>query len=277
MNVLTFEDADYKGSGSSWSDMIDNPQYGGNLLYGSTGMGFDNIDDAYMWYDEGNTLLYSRLSEGWGSWCYWSGGHAVSNYVTSDIASNGSYESQLTIFYANAGSRSNSEGGHNGSDNFCVHYGYSDNSGWALTEEALPFVAFKDGNARTIDHLYVTNTTYALNVFLNGNGLSPAIGDDDWVKIVATGYSADNVRGKTAEFYLCKGKNINNGDAYVVTDWTKWDISSLGAVAKVTFNITGSSDNGYGFSQPAFFAYDDLAVRKAAVISGAGSSEIIEL
>ena len=27
------------------------------------------------------------------------------------------------------------------------------------------------------------------------------------------------------------------------------------------FNVTGSSDNGYGFSQPAYFAYDDVAVR----------------
>lgn len=44
-------------------------------------------------------------------------------------------------------------------------------------------------------------------------------------------------------------------------EWTKWDLSVLGKVAKVDFNITGSSDNGYGFSQPAYFAYDDVAVR----------------
>lgn len=35
----------------------------------------------------------------------------------------------------------------------------------------------------------------------------------------------------------------------------------LGEVTKIEFNITGSSDNGYGFSQPAYFAYDDVAVR----------------
>ena len=44
-------------------------------------------------------------------------------------------------------------------------------------------------------------------------------------------------------------------------DWTRFDLSGLGAVTKVEFNITGSSDNGYGFSQPAYFAYDDVAVR----------------
>lgn len=47
----------------------------------------------------------------------------------------------------------------------------------------------------------------------------------------------------------------------IVTDWTKFDLSGLGKVTRVTFNVTGSSDNGYGFSQPAYFAYDDVAVR----------------
>ncbi|MBQ0136681.1 MAG: DUF4465 domain-containing protein, partial [Bacteroidales bacterium] len=34
-----------------------------------------------------------------------------------------------------------------------------------------------------------------------------------------------------------------------------------GRVVRIEFNVTGSSDNGYGFSQPAYFAYDDVAVR----------------
>ena len=37
--------------------------------------------------------------------------------------------------------------------------------------------------------------------------------------------------------------------------------------------MTGSSDNGYGFSQPAYFAYDDVAVRfekAAAVVPATG-------
>ena len=29
----------------------------------------------------------------------------------------------------------------------------------------------------------------------------------------------------------------------------------------VEFNMAGDSDNGYGFSQPAYFCYDDVAVR----------------
>ena len=49
----------------------------------------------------------------------------------------------------------------------------------------------------------------------------------------------------------------------VVVDWQKWDLSSLGAVAKVRFNFSYSEEMGgkYGFTIPGYFAYDDVAVR----------------
>lgn len=115
--------------------------------------------------------------------------------------------------------------------------------------------------------MYVNNTDYALNCYIDGNGLTAKIGDDDWVKLVATGYNAAGEKTGTASIYLC------NGPKNIMMDWTKWDLSGLGKVLKVTFNVTGSSDNGYGFSQPAYFAYDDVAVRfekAAAVVPATG-------
>ncbi|MBQ6948728.1 MAG: Ig-like domain-containing protein, partial [Firmicutes bacterium] len=38
-------------------------------------------------------------------------------------------------------------------------------------------------------------------------------------------------------------------------------MSGLGAVTKVEFNVDCSSDNGFGNSQPSYFAYDNVAVR----------------
>lgn len=257
LRVLTFEDANYKGGTnfagkSDWSSLIDSPQYGGSMLYGD-GSGFDTLEKAYKWTDSGNTELSSRLCNGYGSYCYWSGGHAVSNYASSDYVTNGDFNHQLTVYKAGAEGDVRTGGGHNGSNNFAVHYGYKDGSQFNKTTE-LPALSFSDGMARVIDHMYVNNICYALNCYLNGNGLTANIGDDDWVKLIATGYDGAAKTGE-ASIYLCKGpKNI-------VTDWTKFDLSGLGAVTKVEFNVTGSSDNGYGFSQPAYFAYDDVAVR----------------
>ncbi len=272
LRVLTFEDADYKGGtnfagGNNWTSLIDSPQYGGKLLYGESGAGVDSVDAAYKWTDKNNTWLSNTLSEGYGSWCYWSGGHAVSNYVSGEISKYGGFESQLTVYKKDVSGLERTGGGHNGSNNFAVHYGYADNSGYGLTEASLPTLTFADGIARVIDHMYVNNTDYALNCYIDGNGLTAKIGDDDWVKLVATGYNAAGEKTGTASIYLC------NGPKDIMMDWTKWDLSGLGKVLKVTFNVTGSSDNGYGFSQPAYFAYDDVAVRfekAAAVVPATG-------
>ena len=272
LRVLTFEDADYKGGtnfagGNNWTSLIDSPQYGGKMLYGESGAGVDSVDAAYKWTDKNNTWLSNTLSEGYGSWCYWSGGHAVSNYVSGEISKYGGFESQLTVYKKDVSGLERTGGGHNGSNNFAVHYGYADNSGYGLTEASLPALTFADGTARVIDHMYVNNTDYALNCYIDGNGLTAKIGDDDWVKLVATGYNAAGEKTGTASIYLC------NGPKNIMMDWTKWDLSGLGKVLKVTFNVTGSSDNGYGFSQPAYFAYDDVAVRfekAAAVVPATG-------
>ena len=272
LRVLTFEDADYKGGtnfagGNNWTSLIDSPQYGGKMLYGESGAGVDSVDAAYKWTDKNNTWLSNTLSEGYGSWCYWSGGHAVSNYVSGEISKYGGFESQLTVYKKDVSGLERTGGGHNGSNNFAVHYGYADNSGYGLTEASLPTLTFADGTARVIDHMYVNNMDYALNCYIDGNGLTAKIGDDDWVKLVATGYNAAGEKTGTASIYLC------NGPKNIMMDWTKWDLSGLGKVLKVTFNVTGSSDNGYGFSQPAYFAYDDVAVRfekAAAVVPATG-------
>lgn len=251
LRTLTFEDADYKGDTNmvgkkDWSSLIDNPQYFGSLLYPQSG------NTVYNWCDKGNTELTHTFTDEWGDHTYAGGGEAISNYVSGDLSTYGGYDSQLTVYKKGVTGLAISGGGHNGSDNFAVHYGYVDSSGFGGTK--LQCLTFNDGKARVIDHMYVNNIDYALNCYYNGNGYTAAIGKDDWVKIVATGHHADGTTA-TAEIYLC------NGPDNIVTDWTKWDLSGLGAITKLELNVMGSSDNGFGFSQPAYFAYDDVAVR----------------
>jgi len=247
LRTLTFE-------GEEWESLIDDPQYGGKLLYGEDGMGYTEESEVYRWEDP-NTFLSSGLCEAWGMWCYWSGGHAISNYGTKNFSEHGYSTTQLTVYNPEGSDDITRSGnGHNGSNNFAMHFGYVDNSGFGLGGESLPALSFTDDVARVIDHMWVNNGCYAINCYLEGNGLTAKIGEDDWVKIVATGFNGEESTG-TAEFFIC------DGPEKIVKEWTKFDLSGLGEVTKVTFNITGSSDNGYGFSQPAYFAYDDVAVR----------------
>lgn len=249
--VLTFEDADAKFPVYSleycskeiakWSDLIDEKQYGGTMLYGTDGWG---MMEPYSWWDKGNTDLKHVMPAAYGMYCYWSGGHAVSNYAGTDL-SQGDFSHQLSVY---------GTGGHNGSANFAVHFGYIDGSSYNMTE-SLPALEFGDGKEHVIESMWIMNTVYAMNCYISGNGLTAKIGPDDWVKLVAIGYDSKGNKVGETTFYTC------NGPENIVMDWTKWDLSVLGKVAKIEFNVTGSSDNGYGFSQPAYFAYDDVTVQ----------------
>lgn len=247
LKIIDFE-------GDYWTNLIDDPQYGGKLLYGDSGQG---MDTPYTWTDKSTGLSHAfPKSDGsyGGPYCYWSYGHAISNYVSGDIDECGDFNHQLTVYKEGVEGIQRTGGGHNGSDNFVVHYGYADTSGYGLGESNLPRLSFTNG-AHVIDHMYVKLTPYVLKCITDGNGLTSAMGDDDILYLRAIGYDADNKKLAEVKMNVCEGRNL------IVKDWTKWDLSGLGPVSSVALEINGSSNNGYGFSQPGYFAYDDVAVR----------------
>ena len=263
--TLTFEDNDYVGGTANylgnttdyWSSLIDSPQYGGDLLYGEnhgdTAHVYTSVN--YQWYDKGNTFLRSELPTNWGTTMYWGGGHAISNYWDGNL-NNGDYMHQLSVYVANNSANGQDGHGHNGSNNFCVHYGYVDNSGYSA--ENLPAWRFGDGNPRYIESMWINNTTYAVNCMLNGNGLTDPLESGSYLNIEAYGYRGGrHVYTKT--FPLVD----DNGN--VITEWTKWDWNAEGntPVSRVEFNMVSDIENNYGLSLPAYFAYDDVTVSES--------------
>ena len=251
LRVLTFEDEDAKFTPysldyanktiSKWSELVDDAQYGGTLTYNNYG------EATYYWYDENNTEIEHSFTTP-----YWGGGHAISNFVIENYETlpNGYYGWYELQFATPIG-------GHNNSKNFCVHNGYQDDYNSQIYDGKLAWFSFKDGKEQVVDHMFVTNTCYVLNSLMYGDGFNSPATDDTWVKIVAYGYNANEEEVGTSEFYLC-----NTGRRFV-TDWQKWDLSSLGKVNKIVFNFAASDDQigSYGLNCPAYFAYDDVAVQ----------------
>lgn len=261
LRVLTFEDKDAEFSPytleycskeiTTWSDLIAANQFSDNLLYSYS----QTEDDLYNWVDTDNTFLAHRLPYNYDAYAYWGGGHAISNYSSNDYVTHGNYEFQLTVYDKDANGLVTQGSGHNGSDNFAMHYGYCDGSDWnQTTMDALPAIYFADNQARVIDHMWVCLSAYEYYCIYQGNDLTAPMGNGDYVKIDAIGHKEDG----TTETISIKVADFSAG---VIDDWCKWDLSSLGKVKSVQFNIIGTNDNGYGFSQPAYFAYDDVAVR----------------
>ncbi len=238
LRVLTFEDADYAGSASAaggyWTSLVDIEQYMGSLLYGNAA--------GYVWYDERGT----GLTGGMLGTDFWDGGDVISNYYMANYAK-ADYTMQLTV------STSANGAGHDGSKNFCVHNGYVDATSY---KQELSALRFKSVEPHVVDHMWVVNTSYVLAFLENGNSFASAAGENSWFKIVAVGYDAAGAVTGSCDFYLCRGRSF-------VTEWTKFELWSLGAVSRIEFNMAASEDlcGEWGMNVPAYFAFDDVAVR----------------
>ena len=225
---------------ATWSDLVDDMQYGGSLTY------TDYTSDTYYWYDEGNTELFHSFTTP-----YWTGGHVISNYVLESYETlpdgcYGWYEVQM----------STPLGGHDGSANFAVHNGYIDSFNSQIYDAQLQGWEFADGIERVVDHMWVTNTNYVLNSLTFGDGFNAPATEATYIRLVAYGYNANDEETGSVEISLCEG-------GVPITEWHKFDLSSLGKVLRVVFNFAASEDQigQYGLNCPAYFAYDDVAVR----------------
>ena len=229
--------------GSKWSALIDTPEYGGPLLYGADGGGFSKDEGVYEWTDE-VTSLHSKLNNAYGSWAYWSGGAAVSNYHC-DIANGGSY-TQLSL--------PTETPAHSG-DNFIVTYGYSDGSQFAT--DSRPVFDFQDGVARQVKGLWITNNSYFLHSLTQGDSFNQSATDDTFIDVTFEGFDAAGISQGMVKYRIQDGKKA-------LTDWAYVDLSSLGKIntLKINYEFSKDQDNGYGFAAPAYLVIDDIEIYK---------------
>jgi hypothetical protein len=209
--------------GSYWDALIDAPQYNGPLLYG------ENAKN-YSWTDA-TTQLSSSLTLAWGgTYGFAEGGIAISNYIDANISEARSYTDQLAVPTGN------------GSKNFAVVY--CDAS-----------ISFADAQAHSIKSMDVIGTTYLLGVIKNGDGYAKAMVEKgDYVNVIVTGYKGNEVTG-TLKIALAK-------DGGFVENWTTVDMTSLGKVDAVKFEMESNDVSAYGMKAPKYFALDNVVIKK---------------
>ena len=179
----------------------------------------------------------------------WWNGFAISN--TTDITTPGF----MNQYSAITGS------GHDGSDNYAVHYSPGGIQGV--------------GPAQAIDSFKITNTTYAALSMKLGDSYakkfgSPnnAAGDPDGtngadyfrVWMICKNFTETMV--DSIEFYLADFRFVDSTMDYILYDWKNVDVSGLGFdVNRIDFRFE-SSDMSFGYiNTPTYFALDDMSVR----------------
>ncbi len=220
ISTVTFE-------GSYWNALIDDPQYGGPLLYG------DNCNE-YNWTDE-ETSLHGGMTMAYGGYYGFSeGGTAISNYIDADLVNHATYEYQLAVPVSN------------GSSNFVVVY-------CEAAGDVSTAVTFADGKARQIKSMDICPTTYELGVELYGDSYCKALTEEgDYLTLTIT---ANN--GKTFDIDLAR-------DGKILQDWTTIDLTSLGEVTSLGFTMSGSDgsewDGVFYLNSPVYFALDNVVI-----------------
>lgn len=207
---------------------------GGQYYNGSDGAGgFLNREN---WF----TNAYNAS---WGSWDGWA------NSNTTDTTTAG-YTNQYSAITG---------GGANGSSNYGVSYVSS------FGNNTQVLFGYASGNyAQAVDGFFVTNTTYAWDSMKNGDSVAKkfggATGDDpDW--FLLTAFSLDNTYARTGDsvdFYLADFRFSDNSQDYIVNDWTWFDLTALGVVHGLEFELSSSDVGTFGMNTPAYFAMDDL-------------------
>ncbi|MBQ1177082.1 MAG: DUF4465 domain-containing protein [Paludibacteraceae bacterium] len=259
--VLTFEDDDAKFPAytldycgvdvATWSDLIpaeDEQYYGGStLIYGD----WSNPDGApYTWTDQGNTQLSHTFPYNYDTYGFAGGGFVISHhYVTleelENVGTAGMYNYQLSAL------------GEKTDNTFAIAYCDS-----KVGTDVKVELAFEDGVARQINKMSVVMTALPIYSLLYGSDFSEAYDDDDYLKLVITGYAED---GSTQEIEVMLADGAD--PSTWVVDWTEVDLSSLGKVTKIAFHMDEAQQISYDggetiyYKSPLYFAIDDVEVQ----------------
>lgn len=149
-------------------------------------------------------------------------------------------------------------GGANGSATYAV--GYESDPLYGIA----PSFSF-DGQRGVVSTLQITNTTYAAISMRDGDGMGgpgkkfggTSGNDPDYLRLTISGFASGTLTN-SVDFYLADFRFSDHSQDYIVNEWTSVDLSSLGWVNEIRFNITSSDVGIFGINTPAYFALDNI-------------------
>ncbi|MCM1319924.1 MAG: DUF4465 domain-containing protein [Muribaculaceae bacterium] len=115
---------------------------------------------------------------------------------------------------------------------------------------------------QVIPGMYITNNAWVVDAILNGDGMSEgAFGEGDNIMLQLKGTAAD---GSTSELEipLADYSADNEKDRWYLDTWQWVDLSGLGKVMAVEWNMTSTKSNSSGMSTPAYVCIDNLGATR---------------
>lgn len=159
------------------------------------------------------------------------------------------------------------KGGMNAADTGGTNYAVAQVSiNWLGDYSNIPVeVGFEDEKSQTVSGFYVTNSSYSYISMVEGDMFAKKFGgasgnDPDYFKILIWGEKEDGSKTDTIDFYLADFRFNDNSKDYIVNNWRWVDVSKLGKVKKLHFNLASSDVGTWGMNTPSYFCLDNLTI-----------------
>lgn len=213
--------------------------------------GHKEVDEA--WVDNTETHLYS------GTYAFGNTPNkAYKAYTGYAICSDQSTEATGNYNYDQF--RSAAGGAYEGT-NYAVAY-YSAPSDW-FAGYTDPLTLTNSAEPQTITGFYITNTVYTLDAILHGDYANDAFSAGDYMSVTAKGYNGAEKTGEVV-FYLADYRSENTEEHFALSTWKWFDLSSLGAITRLEFELFTTKSDDYGFTTPTYFCLDNFGTEKPA-------------
>lgn len=213
-----------------------------------------------VWADNSETWLYS------GTYAFANvpnkAYNAFSGYVISADAS-----TEYTGNYMADQFRSAAGGAYEG-QNFAVAY-YTAPSSWFAGYDD-PMTLTNSAEAQTLTGFYITNSVYTLDAILHGDYANEAFAQGDYLSLTVKGYNGSEPTGEVV-YYLADYRSENSEDHFAIDTWQWLDLSSLGAVTKIAFEMYTTKSDQYGFTTPTYFCLDNVGATAPEIPTGIGA------
>ncbi len=117
----------------------------------------------------------------------------------------------------------------------------------------------------------ITNTTYAgismrdgdsyakkFGSLNNAQGLPDGTNGEDFFKLTINGLNFSNEIVGSIDVYLADFRFADNSQDFILNTWKSVDLTSLGNVYGLSFDLQSTDIGDFGMNTPAYFALDDL-------------------
>lgn len=113
----------------------------------------------------------------------------------------------------------------------------------------------------SIPGMYVTNSAWVADAILNGDGMEGKFEQGDLLTLKLTGLKGDGTTS-TLEIPLADYRAEAEADRWYLDTWQWVDLSPLGEVKSVEWEMTSTKANAYGMTTPAYVCLDNIGASR---------------